>query len=109
METPPAVVEEGPRRNRGAGALPSYSDRVDSTVVTLPLHIKWSGPRTYDLADPVALRRVYELVLREGTADDVRRYVDAAVLRDVLDDLLLPAHITLLWREVLADLGRPSA
>jgi hypothetical protein len=46
-----------------------------ATTVTLPRHLWWSGPRRFDLADPVDRRRVYELVLREGTAADVRAHV----------------------------------
>lgn len=59
----------------------------------LPLHVKWSGPRDYDLDDPADRRRVYEVVLREGNAADVRRYVDPAELARVIDDLVLPPHV----------------
>ena len=64
---------------------------------TLPLHVKWSGPRTYDLDDPVQLRRVYELVLREGRAADVRAIVDVEVLEGVLDEPVLPGHVRSAW------------
>ena len=38
-------------------------------VVELPAHIRWSGPpRTYDLTSRRDRARVYEQVLREGTA-----------------------------------------
>lgn len=57
--------------------------------------------RRFDLADPVDRRRVYELVLREGTAADVRAHVTRDGLRDCLDDLVLPAHLRRLWQEVL--------
>lgn len=60
-------------------------------MIALPLHLWWSGPRAFDLTDPADLRRVYEIVLREGTAADVRRFFDVTVLRSVLDELdLLP-------------------
>ena len=59
--------------------------------VQLPLHIRWSGPAvTYDLADRADRARVYEQVLREGTDDDVRRYVDPNDLLELWDDLVLP-------------------
>ncbi|CAN5257397.1 MAG: hypothetical protein H0V93_08850 [Euzebyales bacterium] len=42
--------------------------------VTLPHHVNWSAPhRVYDLSDCRDRTRVYEQVLREGLADDVRR------------------------------------
>jgi len=71
----------------------------DGHVVELPLHLKWSGPRRYDLRDPVQLRRVYEIVLREGGAADVRRFIDPHVVRELLPDLVLPAHVRTAWED----------
>lgn len=46
-------------------------------VVRLPRRVNWSRTDpTYDLADRRQCARVYEQVLREGTADDVRFYID---------------------------------
>jgi hypothetical protein len=57
--------------------------------VELPLHICWSGSSVaYDLDDRADRARVYEQVLREGTEDDVRHYVDADHLRDLWDELV---------------------
>lgn len=44
-------------------------------VIELTLHLWWSGDRAFDLDDPVDRRRVYEVVLREGTAEDASRYI----------------------------------
>ena len=67
-------------------------------VVTLPLHVCWSGPdRFYDLAVRSDRVRVYEMVLREGTEDDVRTFVDVDLLLDVWGDLLLPAPVREAW------------
>lgn len=79
------------------------SSREQTTgVIELPLHIRWSGPRrAYDLEDPDDLRRVYEQVLREGTEDDVRRFVDLGRLLEVWDDLVLPRHVRRAWAEYL--------
>lgn len=68
-------------------------------VVELPLHLKWSGPRTYDLQDPRQLRRLYEIVLREGTSRDIRRYVDRGTVLAVLDDLVLPERVRAAWED----------
>jgi len=69
-----------------------------SGVVELPLHIRWSGsPITYDLNDRADRARVYEQVLREGTEDDVRYYVDADQLRGLFDELVLPQPVRRAW------------
>ena len=78
-------------------ALPKARGRVE-----LPRHIRWSGPPiTYDLADRSDRARVYEQVLREGTEDDVRRYVELEKLRELLDELVLPPSVRRAWVECL--------
>jgi hypothetical protein len=72
---------------------PRASGRVE-----LPLHIRWSGPAlSYDLDDRADRARVYEQVLREGTEDDVRFYVDADQLLELWDELVLPASVRQAW------------
>jgi hypothetical protein len=92
-------VSEVPTARQRPVAVPDDLD--DSApiegVVQLPLHICWSGQPPYDLALPRQLCRVYEQVLIEGTADDVRRYVRASKLIEVWDDLLLPAYVRAAW------------
>lgn len=62
-----------------------------SGVLELSSHVRWSRPPIwYDLSDSVDRARVYEQVLREGTEDDVRYYVDAEQLRELFDELVLP-------------------
>jgi hypothetical protein len=74
-------------------SLPKASGRVE-----LPLHVRWSGPVvTYDLDDRSDRARVYEQVLREGTEDDVRFYVDADRLLDLWDELVLPPSVRQAW------------
>jgi hypothetical protein len=67
-------------------------------IVRLPQSIRWSGePIDYDLANPRHLRSVYEQVLREGTEDDVRRFVRASTLVEIWDELFLPAYVRAAW------------
>jgi hypothetical protein len=74
------------------------SIRKASGRVELPLHIRWSGlPITYDLENRADRARVYEQVLREGTEDDVRFYVDARALRDLWEELVLPPTVRRAW------------
>ena len=70
--------------------------------IELPLHVRWSGsPITYDLGDRVDRARVYEQVLREGTKDDVRFYIDADQLRELWDELVLPPTVRRDWADWL--------
>jgi len=81
----------------GDPSLPKASGEVE-----LPLHIRWSGPRiTYDLNDHADRARVYEQVLREGTADDVRYYVHVDQLRELFDELVLPPAVRRAWADRL--------
>lgn len=69
-----------------------------SGQVELPSHIRWSGlPLTYDLTYRADRARVYEQVLREGTEEDVRYFVDIDVLLDLWDDLVLPPNVRRAW------------
>jgi len=68
--------------------------------VELPFHVRWSGPPlTYDLADRADRARVYEQVLREGTNDDVRYYIEADQLLELWDELVLPPPVRQAWAE----------
>ncbi|HVC24445.1 MAG TPA: hypothetical protein VND23_01695 [Acidimicrobiales bacterium] len=78
-----------------------------SGVVELPLHISWSEPSlTYDLSRRADRLRVYEQVLREGTEDDVRYYVDVVELASVFDELVLPPYVRAAWSEWFRRRGR---
>lgn len=88
-------------------SLPASLDQLDGPTVagavTLPPHIDWSSRRAYDLADRDDRLRVYELVLREGTFDDLRCYLDPDELPVVLDELFLPDHIKTAWQQLLTE------
>lgn len=78
-------------------SLPKAKGRVE-----LPFHIRWSGPPiTYDLDDRADQVRVYEQVLREGTEDDVRYYVDGNQLRELWGELVLPPSVRRAWADWL--------
>lgn len=79
-------------------------DLADTTVpkaagvVELPGHIRWSGPpRTYDLAERRDRARVYEQVLREGTENDIRCFVNMGDLLDLWAELVLPEYVRDAW------------
>lgn len=89
---------------------PEIPDDVDDPsvdkalgVVTLPGRVNWSrSDPTYDLSDRRQRARVYEQVLREGSADDVRLFIDVDELIDLWDDLVLPAAVSEAWIAWLA-------
>ena len=85
---------------RGFGNPPASTARGP---VELPLHLRWSGPPiVYDLDDRADRARVYEQVLREGTAEDVRFYVDADELLELWEDLVLPPAVRRAWEPWVA-------
>lgn len=89
---------------------PEIPDDVDdpgvrkaSGVVTLPRWVNWSRrDPIYDLADRRQRVRVYEQVLREGAAADVRYFIDVDELIELWEDLVLPPAVSAAWIEWLA-------
>jgi len=77
-----------------------------SGVVELPFHVRWSEPSvSYDLGRREDRIRVYEQVLREGTEDDVRYYIDPDELKVLFEDLVLPPHVRRAWSDWIARRG----
>lgn len=67
-------------------------------LVQLPLNVRWSEPSlTYNLDERSDRARVYEQVLREGTAADVRYYVRVESLLELWDELVLPEYVRRPW------------
>ncbi len=72
--------------------------------VTLPLSVYWSGPSpVYDLDDVRERARVYEQVLREGTDDDVRRFVEVDEVVELWDRMVLPTSVRRGWARWLRE------
>lgn len=75
--------------------------------VTLPLELNWSRPgAAFRLSDRRRRARCYEVVLREGTPDDILRYVDGALLVDLWSELVLPRAIRDAWEPVIDETTR---
>jgi len=83
---------------------PSISKAADH--ITLPPHVRWSGRSDYNLADRQDRISVYEQVLTEGTADDVRYFIDVDQLVELWDELVLSPHVRAVWKDWLRARGR---
>ena len=68
-----------------------------SGTVTLPRHVAWSFPYSYDLADRRSLRACYARVMTEGLDDDVRFYIDLDTLLDIWNEMWLTPHVREAW------------
>lgn len=67
-------------------------------AVELPSRVRWSGPhRRYDLRRSADRALAYELVLTEGTDDDVRRFIVIDDLVELWDNLVLPGYVRAAW------------
>jgi len=109
--TPTITFTEQPTGRGHAVLVPSHLPRLDPAralaTVTLPLHLNWSGPdRAFDLRDRRQRARVYEIVLREGTATDLLTYIDGVLLAELWPDLVLPRHVRIAWERLVQ---QPSA
>lgn len=64
----------------------------------LPFHLYWSDDNNrFDLAKRARLRSMYQIVLTEGSADDIRTYINRALLIDVWDELWLSPAVHEAW------------
>lgn len=99
-------VERSAARGRVV-RVPTVLPRLDVAralaTVVLPLHLNWSSPgRHFNLRDRRKRARVYEIVLREGTAADVLAYIDGVLLADLWDELVLPRDVRAAWEPLVA-------
>jgi hypothetical protein len=81
-------------------------------AIGLPSTLFWSGPHPrdvrWDVTDPNRRRDLYEIVLVEGTLDDVIRLIDGPGLVEVWDRMYLPHRVRAAWR-TLIDNSRAAA
>jgi transcriptional regulator with XRE-family HTH domain len=92
------------------GSLPRLPVERALRRVRLPLHLNWSEPdRDYDLADRRQRARVYEIVLREGSARDISDYIDGALLADLWPDLVVPTQLRCAWQPLIDSVRNKTA
>lgn len=94
-------------------AIPSRLWRLEPTVCLRRFdpgsHLWWSGPRReLDLAQRSDRLRAYELVLREGSPNDIEGIVDGVLLCDAWPDLTLPRSLRAAWAPLIPTAGEPN-
>jgi excisionase family DNA binding protein len=69
-----------------------------SGSVELPFHLYWSDDNNrFNLDKRARLRSMYQIVLTEGSDDDIRTYLNRDVLVDVWDELWLSPAVHAAW------------
>jgi hypothetical protein len=81
-------------------------------LIGLPARLFWSGPDPsgvrWDLGDRGRRRDLYEIVLAEGSLEDIRGLVNGAELVRLWDEMYLPPWVRGAWR-ALIDSARAAA
>ena len=86
-------------------------DGPGSGILELPISICWSlEDRRFDLADRDQVRRAYKFVIDAARrAEHLVPYLNAALLKDVWQDLGLPARKRAAWEKLNPELrSRPA-
>ncbi|MGW1161009.1 hypothetical protein ACWD5Q_23570 [Streptomyces sp. NPDC002513] len=101
-------------RQRYADRLPDSIDDLTGPThgqVALPLHIAWSGLRTYDLDRPRQGMSLYRTVLAEGQRDDLIAFLDRGLLTEHWPVLrtLISRHIRTVWEEAFPELAHRAS
>jgi hypothetical protein len=80
--------------------------------VGLPARLFWSGPDPravrWDLTGPGRRRDLYEIVLVEGTLDDIRCLVNGEGLVELWGRMYLPPWVRAAWHPLI-DSAQPAA
>ncbi|MCL2883330.1 MAG: hypothetical protein FWF30_02520, partial [Coriobacteriia bacterium] len=70
----------------------------DSGVIRLPHSIYWGPDRWFNLAHRSSLHLVYQMVLQEGSIEDIDTYLDQTTLLSIWNELSLPPRLSDLWQ-----------
>lgn len=112
------IGHTGVMHARGYGALRPYvvpeileelTGPVDG-VIMLPRHLDWGPKRSYRLDQIADARLLYMRVIRESaTPADLRQFLNAAMLRRLWPELVLPPPVRALWIARFPELQRQAA
>ncbi|MFG1617379.1 helix-turn-helix transcriptional regulator [Nonomuraea wenchangensis] len=90
-------------RETGDGRSFHVPSRLGRLPVAAALGVARLRGRDYDLADRGERRAAYALLLREGTAQEVRDHVDGVLLAELWNELDLPSDIHAEWLPVVEE------
>lgn len=91
------------RQYRVPDDLPRLPVQDAFAVVVLPVALNWSQPgREFRLTSRADRARLYEIVLQEGSDQDIQTYIDGALLIDLWDDLVLPRDLRCAWDPLIS-------
>ncbi|MDT6986009.1 hypothetical protein ACFSUJ_11635 [Streptomyces lusitanus] len=101
-------------RARYASRLPGGLDELTGPAhgqVELPLHVAWSGLRSYDLDRPRQRMSLYRTVLAEGQRDDLPTLLNRDVLVGQWPVLrtLVSRHVRDVWEDAFPELAREAS
>jgi hypothetical protein len=72
-------------------------------LVVVPDHVDPTNfTRVYDLDDPAERKYVYEIVLADGTPEDIENLIHRSHLRDLWDRLYLPRAVRRSWQTIVS-------
>ncbi|MEU6578672.1 hypothetical protein [Streptomyces sp. NPDC046805] len=116
QQTPPGAAPSvtDVLHERYAGRLPDALEDLagpEQGLVELPLHIAWSGLRTYDLDRPRQRMGLYRTVLAEGQRDDITRFLnrDLLLAQWPLMRTMISRHVRAAWEAAFPELERQGS
>lgn len=69
----------------------------DSGFIKLPHAVYWGPDRWFNLSRRSSLHQVYQIVLQEGSIEDINKYLDQEILLSIWSELMLPPRVIQLW------------
>lgn len=77
-------------------------------ILSLPHHVYWGPQADCDLGQPEGVLKAYQAILREGTRADQGQLLNAGLLIEVWDELMLPVRVRDLWEHKFPQLAQRS-
>jgi hypothetical protein len=77
-----------------------------SGVIDLPRTLYWGPEETVDLGDSVDVQRMYQAVVRTGTAAEQTEWLNRDILIAAWPNLVLPTRCIDLWESSFPELAK---
>lgn len=74
-------------------------------ILELPITVHWGPRRTFDLDRQGLRQAAYRAIVREGTTADQEALLNADLLRQMWDELILPERCRQLWEQTFPELA----